>query len=171
MCNILENCMLNMHTQHLKKIYIFCLFKAKYSERRKISVFFLLSIIGIFTHCRTINDMFGIVRKFWVGNLLLLKNIYLKIRPFLPDPDPTSVKNKFWWRDRVKWPFISISTCKKTQTTCVARHVYNFYYIANFWDLTLTLTFSFLRDPLYSRSSLLRYLPALFASLSPLLSV
>ena len=104
--------MLNMHTQNIKKLYIFGVFKAKYSER-SISVFYLLGIFGISTHCRTINDMFGIVRKFWVENLHLFKNIDLKIWPFWPDLDPTSVKSRFWWHHMVKWPSLSISTCKK----------------------------------------------------------
>ena len=35
-----------------------------------------------------------------------------------------------------------MSTCKITQKTCVTWHLCDFYFLINFCDLTLTLTFS-----------------------------
>ena len=62
------------------------------------------------------HDIFGILRKLWVRNMCLLcKNIDVKICPFWPDLDLTSVKIKLWYDGigsndphyrylRVKWP-------------------------------------------------------------------
>ena len=52
----------------------------------------------------------------------------------------TSIKSKLWWRRRVKCPSLSISTCTKTQKMCVARHVYDFYFLVTSCDLTLTFS-------------------------------
>ena len=85
------------------------------------------------THCEKTYDIFGILRKFWVRSMCFLcKNIDLNIWVFWPDPDLTSVKSKHWCRHRVKWPSLSISTCKMDRKTCVARHVCDFYFLVTF---------------------------------------
>ena len=59
--------------------------------------------------------------------IVLMQNIDLKFNTFLPDFDMPSAKNKVWWRYRVELPSLSISTCKITQKSCAARHVYDLF--------------------------------------------
>ena len=85
------------------------------------------------------DDIFEIMRKFWVRNLCCrAKILILKFELLLPDLDLTSKVGKLWWRYKV----ITTITCKKPRKTCVARHACDFHFLVNFWDLTLILAFS-----------------------------
>ena len=69
-----------------------------------------------------------LMHKYWIENWSILT----WTRPGL-------FKNNFWWRHRVKWPSLSISKCKMTQNTCIARHVCDIYFLATMCDLTFDL--------------------------------
>ena len=87
------------------------------------------------------NDIFGILRKFWVRNMCFLcKNIDFKIGLFLSNLDLISVKNKLWWIHRVKCPSLLISRCKMTQKTYVTRHACDLYFVVSLCDLILTFS-------------------------------
>ena len=63
---------------------------------------------------------------------IYVKKIDLKIWPFWPDHYLISIKSQVVWRHRVKWLSPSISACKMTQKTSVARLVCDFYFIVTF---------------------------------------
>ena len=86
------------------------------------------------------NDIFGILRKFWVRNMCFYAKIMIWKFHFWSDLDLTSVKNKLWWIYRVRCPSLSISTCKMTKKTYVARHACDLYFLVSFCDLTLTFS-------------------------------
>ena len=96
----------------------------------------LLTIFESSLHCRkkSIRNPEEILSQ---KHVFLYKNIGLQFDVIWPDIELTSVNRNAGWRHVVKRPSLSISTCKITQNTCIARHVCDFYFIATFWDLTL----------------------------------
>ena len=103
--------------------------------------FFPLAILGSATHRRK-KRIFGIIRKFPVRNLCFyakiliwsfdLFDLTLTWTPSKVIFDDVIGPNNHHYRYlRVKWP-----------RKCVVWHVCDFYFLLNFWDLTLTLTFS-----------------------------
>ena len=87
------------------------------------------------------NDIFWNLGKFWVRNMCLLcKKYWFEKFDFWSDLDMTSVKSKLWWIHRLKCPSLSISTCKMTKKTYVARHACDLYFLVSFCDLILTFS-------------------------------
>ena len=87
------------------------------------------------------NDIFRILRKFWVRNMCFLcKKYWYENFTFWSDLDLTSVKSKLWWIDRVKCLSLSISTRKMTQKWYVARNACDIYFLVNFCGLILTFS-------------------------------
>ena len=130
-CNILENYIYFCTCKILKR-YLFLAFLRQNIAKEVWHQFFDLQYLWILHIVETTNDIFGIMRKFWVRNLCFYAKYWFENLAFLPDLDLTSIKSKLWWRHRVKWPSLSISTCKMTQKTCVARHVCDFDFLVNF---------------------------------------
>ena len=87
---------------------------------------------------------FGIISNFESGTCASMQKYWFQnLTSFLPDPDVTSIKSKLCWHHRVEWPSLSIHMCKMIQKTCFAWHVCDFYFLVNFWNLTMTLTLTF----------------------------
>ena len=70
-----------------------------------------------------------LMQKYWFENSTFLKEL-----------DQTSIKSKLWCRHRVKWPSLSISTCKMAQKTYVVRYACDIYFLATLRDLSLTFS-------------------------------
>ena len=100
-----------------------------------------------------------------VKNMCFYPNIFLwKIVIIWPNLDLTSVKSQVRWCHRVKWSLLSKSSWKMPQKTCVARHACD----SSFSDLLWPDLDHLGIWPMYSCSTLLRHIPALWASLSSL---
>ena len=69
-----------------------------------------------------------------------MQKYWFEILTSWSDLDLNSVKNKLWWIHNVKCPSLSISTCKMTQKTYVARHACDLYFLVSFCDLILTFS-------------------------------
>ena len=83
----------------------------------------------------------GIWRKFWFRYIRFLCK-YLFNDLFWRDLDQARHStNQARWRHMVKWPSLSMAACKMTHTTCAARRALDFYSLATFCDLNLTLIF------------------------------
>ena len=122
---------------------LFLVFLYQYLVKKYGVNFLTRNVWEFYTSKKKTNDIFGILRKLWVWNMCFVCKILIwKFDIFWPDLDLTSVKSHLWWRHGVRRPSLSMSTCKITQKTCVTWHLCDFYFLINFCDLTLTLTFS-----------------------------
>ena len=132
--------MLNMQMQYLKR-FLFLVFLIATHSAKSMRLIFWLALFGRFTHRRWKQMTY---LESWKNWELEICAFYAKILiwkfGFWSDLDLTSVKSKLKWVHRVKCPSLSISTCKMTQKTYVARHACDLYFLVSFCDLILTFS-------------------------------
>ena len=84
---------------------------------------------------------------FWLGFFKVLRIVEVNYWHIWISEEILSKKHVIfmqkYWTENLTFKTLSpsISVCKMTQKTCVARHVCDFYFIVTFCGLTLALTF------------------------------
>ena len=80
---------------------------------------------------------------------------------FWPDLDLTLVKSKLWWRHRVRWPPLSISTCKMTHKLLSYGmlifsifSIYLYYILYLFYRISISIVFYYIFYRIFSSDHL-----------------